>query len=114
MSEVVNLDGAHTAVRLNTTFIVEYKVTGPNVQNPYGPTKCVPSALVVTVATEGLSLRAQRVVVQGSRAKKDGTASLSASEIDFWLGSYSRNDVPGWVMEIVNQAVEQVGKWLSA
>lgn len=112
MTETVNLDGAVHATRLNSTFIIEYKVTGPNVQNPYGPTMCVPSTLVVTVTTKGLALEAQRVVVQGRRAKSDGTAGKLGSEIDFWLGQYSRRDVPEWVMEIVNQAVEQVGRWL--
>lgn len=117
MTEIVNLDGTVHATRLNSTFILEYQVGGamnvPPVQNPYGPSRCVPSRLVVTVVTKGLALEAQRVVVQGSRAKKDGSPSLTGSEIDFWLGSYGRNDVPDWVMEIVGQAVDQVGRWLA-
>lgn len=112
MSETIDLDGAHTAVRLNSTFVIEYKVTGPAVQNPYGPTRCIPTQLTVTVTTKGLSLEAQRVNIIGSRAKKDGSPSLTGSEIDFWLGGYARNDVPAWVMEIVNEAVAQVGRWL--
>jgi hypothetical protein len=112
VSETIDLDGAHTAVRLNSTFVIEYKVTGPAVQNPYGPTRCVPTKLIVTITTKGLALEAQRVVVQGSRAKKDGSPSLVGSEIDLWLGSYARNDIPWWVMEVVNEAMTQVGLWL--
>lgn len=104
---------AHSAVLTGATFEVSYVVTGPLVPVEYTSMMCIPSKIVVTVtAGPDQRIEAQKVAISGRRAKKDGSPAQLGCDTHFYPRGGYRSNAPDWVMQIVQEAMDQVGVWL--
>lgn len=97
-----------------TTFVLDFtEVTGPAFHPTYARVDMLSRDAEVTVRIRDGEAHAARVQVFGSRAKKDGTASVLPAEAGYTFASYSNDEPPEHVMAAVREAVRLVNGMLS-
>ncbi len=74
---------------------------------PYSKAMYQPTSATVTLGTEaGKSIKVQRVLMYGSRIKKDGTVGVAPATGDYRMYRKSAwDELPAYVQEIANTAL---------
>lgn len=96
-----------------TVFQIVVEVTGPLTQIPYRTVQLVPTRATVTIGLSGGEITAKSLLLEGWRAKKDGSVSRQPASAEYWPGRGYGPTTPEWLYPVVTAAKRAVYGYLA-